>query len=171
MKSKLLPILLIFLILLNGFLIFMLIEKPYENKREFQKRSFLTEQLDFSETQKKQFEELDEVHRDFMKNIDKTIMVQKDVLFNSFQKEDFNIDSLTNKIGLLQAKKESEVFRFFKKVRTICNEEQAIKVDKLIKQALRGAGGDAGPHQDGQRMPPPRDGEMLPHKEGMPPPR
>lgn len=165
MKLKLIPVLLVILMLLNGILIFMLIKKPHENQREFKQRNFLPEQLEFSEDQTKQFVSLDKTHRDFMMSLDKVIMTQKDVLFNSFQKEDFNIDSLTNKIGLLEAKKESEVFGFFKKVRTICNEEQAAKIDKLIKQALRGAGGEGR-----QRMPPPRDGEMPYHNEGMPPP-
>ncbi|MCG1035478.1 Spy/CpxP family protein refolding chaperone [Polaribacter sargassicola] len=171
MKSKLLPILLIFLVLLNGFLIFMIIKKPHESKRAFKERTFLPEQLNFSETQTEQFKKLDKEHRSLMMSLDKTIMSQKDVLFNSFQQENFNIDSLTNKIGLLEAKKESEVFNFFKKVRTICTEEQAIKIDKLIKQAIRGVGGEGGPRQEGQRMPPPREGGMQPPNEGMPPPR
>jgi len=169
MKSKLLFILLIFLILLNGFLIFMLIKKPHENQQEFRQRNFLPEQLEFSETQTKQFKELDKTHRNFMMSLEKRIMTQRDVLFNSFQQEDFNIDSLTNKIGLLEAKRESEVFNFFKKVRTICTEEQAVKVDQLIKKAIRGASGQ-GPQQDGQRMPPPRDGNMPPPNQGTPPP-
>ena len=112
MKSKLLPYLLFLLILLNGVLIFMLIKKPHENRNR-PERNFLTEQLQFSETQKDQFRVLDETHRNVMMRIDKNINEQKEVLFNSFSKENFNLDSLTNKIAVLSGKKESEVFNFF----------------------------------------------------------
>ena len=117
MKSKLLPILLIFLVVLNGVLIFMLINKPHEKQRQRPERNFLTEQLQFSDVQKEQFRELDEVHRDIMKAMDKNIKEQKDILFSSFYKDNFNSDSLTNKIGFLEGTKEAELFLFFKKVR------------------------------------------------------
>ena len=151
MKSKLLPILLFLLMLLNGVLIFMLINKPHEKRKDRPERNFLTEQLQFSDTQKEQFVELDKLHRVNMMGIDKAIKEQKDVLFNSFSKENFNLDSLTNKIGFLEGKKEAEVFSFFHKVRTLCNLNQAKKFDKIIKKALKG----------GERRPP-REGRMPP---------
>ncbi|MCL7764660.1 hypothetical protein MPF19_14645 [Polaribacter sp. Z014] len=170
MKSKLLPILLFLLILLNGVLIFMLLKRPHENPRNNPQENFLTDQLQFSKTQKEDFKALDADHRDFMMSLEDTIKYQKDVLFSSFNKKDFNIDSLTVKIGLLEAKKDAEVFSFFNKVRVICTTEQAIKFDEIIKEAIRG--GDQRPPNN-RRMPPPRnDGRMLPHgNEGMPPRR
>lgn len=159
MKSKLLPVLLIALILLNGALIFMLINKTNKTPKEHPKRNFLTEQLQFSKEQKNQFMILDEAHRKSMRGFDKLINQQKEVLFNSFQVENFNIDSLTTKIGVLEGKKESEVYNFFKKVREICTKEQTDKFDEIIKKALKG-----------RKPGPPRDGRKPPHKEGMPPP-
>lgn len=143
MKSKLLPVLLFFLILLNGVLIFLLIKKPHVNERNQPNKnqqgiSFLADQLQFSEAQKKQFIEFDKAHREFMMTIDQELLKDKDVLFNSFQKKSFNMDSLTNKIGLLQAKKESVVFVFFKNVRKICTPDQTEKFDNIIKEALKG---------------------------------
>ena len=161
MKSKLLPILLFLLILLNGVLIFMLVKKPHENRKNGPERSFLMEQLQFSDTQKEQFIEFDNAHRNVMMRIDRNVKEQKDVLFNSFQKENFNIDSLTNVIGLLEGKKEAEVFIFFSKVRTLCNSNQTIKFDKIIKKALKR--GDRKPPKD-RRMPPPENGKHHPSR-------
>ena len=161
MKSKLLPLLLFLLIILNGVLIFMLINKSHKNKKAGPDRNFLTEQLQFSDTQKEQFREFDMIHRDHMKRIDRDINVQKEVLFNSFSKEKINIDSLTNKIGILEGKKEAEVFNFFNKVRILCTIEQAKKFDQIIKKALKG--GKKRPPRDG-RMPPPNGEKHHPSK-------
>ncbi len=163
MKSKLLPTLLILLVLLNGFLIFMLIDKPHERKQEYPQRNFLSEQLNFSDAQKEKFKELDRTRRDFMMSVDKEVQLQKDLLFNSFSKTNFNTDSLTTKIGALEGKKEAEVFRFFSEVRKLCTPEQVEVFDKIIKKALRG----------GERKPPRRNGENRPPRgeEGRPPPR
>lgn len=154
MKAKLLPVLLMVLILLNGFLIFMLINKPHEKRGQHPERNFLTKELGFSDKQKNQFIKLDETHRDNMLGIDQQLRKQKDILFNSFQKENFSADSITNQIGKLQAKKEAEVFRFFSKVRALCNKKQTIQFDKIIKKALRG--GKPGPPNK-RRIPPPED--------------
>lgn len=154
MKSKLLYILLILLVLLNGILIFMLIKKPHEKRPEHQKRNFLTEQLQFSDSQKENFRDLDRTHRDFMMEIDEEIKENKDVLFNSFSKENFNLEETTTKIGLLQGKKESEIFRFFNEVRKLCTTTQTKIFDSIIKKALKSGKGK--PPRDGKMPPPPR---------------
>ncbi|MEO9571659.1 MAG: hypothetical protein ABJH82_08110 [Polaribacter sp.] len=163
MKSKLLPIILFLLIVLNGVLIFMLINKTHENKQPRPERNFLTEKLNFTNSQKEQFMQFDNMHRERMQEIEQSIMKYKDELFNSFQKEGYNIDSLSTKIGLLEGKKDVEIFNFFGKVRSLCTKEQVLKFDKIIKQALKG--GQNRPPREGMNHPR-RDGEMPP-----PPPR
>lgn len=165
MKTKLLPVLLILLVVLNGFLIFMLINKPHVNKRSQQERNFLIEQLQFTNQQKEDFMALDLVHKENMMRFENEIRKNKDILFNSFSDETANIDSLSNVIGALQAKKDIEVFNFFKSVRKICNKEQQKEFDKIINNALKGSNQGPGP-REGQRQGPPRDGGMPP-----PPPR
>ena len=161
MKSKLLPILLFSLLIMNGVLIFMLIKKPHE-KPFNSERNFLTEQLQFTDVQKKQFRELDKTHRSLMMSFDAEIIDYKDVLFNSFSKENFNSDAIANQIGILEAKKEVEVFHFFSKVRKICTKTQVVHFDKIIKKALK----------KGDQKPPPRNGrEHPPREEGHRPPR
>ncbi len=160
MKPKLLPLSLAALILLNVVLIFMLIKKPHQNKAHHPERDFLTEQLQFSEDQKEKFIQLDEIHKEKMRSLSHRISEQKDILFNSFNNENINIDSLAKISGSLEAQKELEVFHFFKKVRKICSKEQKVKFDKIINSALKG-GGSRPPRNNGNH--PPREG-------GMPPP-
>ena len=161
MKTKLIPVLLILLVLLNGVLIFMLINKPHEKLPLRQEGNFLTEQLQFSESQKKDFNSLDKNHKNVMMKIDEEVRRNKDILFNSFSNNDFKLDSIASEIGLLEGKKEIEVFIFFSKVRKMCTDEQIMKFDNIINEALRG----------GEKRPP-RDGKNHPQgKEGMPPPR
>ena len=65
MKSKLLPLLLVVLIALNGVLIFMLIKKPHQNKKVRTEKNFLLQQLQFSESQESKFLILDEILLEF----------------------------------------------------------------------------------------------------------
>ena len=154
MKSKLLPVLLVILMLLNGILIFMLIKKPQENKRHPQKRNFLIRELQFTDNQKDKFLSFDTLHRENMMRFDQQIRRQKDVMFNSFSESLTNIDSLSLLIGELTRKKEVEVFRFFKSVRKICTKDQQAKFNKIISKALKG--GKNGPPK-GRRILPPKD--------------
>jgi hypothetical protein len=156
MKSKLLPVLLVILMLLNGVLIFMLIKKPHENKRHPQERNFLIRELQFTNNQKDKFLSFDILHRENMMRFDQQLRRQKDVMFNSFSESVTNIDSLSLLIGELTRKKEVEVFRFFKSVRKICTKDQQAKFDRIISKALKG--GKKGPPK-GRRIPPPKDGK------------
>lgn len=160
MKSKLLPIILFVVIFLNAVLIFMLIKKPHQLKNTPQKRGFLTTELQFSKAQETKFLILDEHHKVKMDGILHRIREEKDVLFNAFNKNDINIDSLGLVVGNLEASKELEIFRFFKEVRTICTPEQQIKFDEIINKAIKG----------GNQRPARRDDNRPPREGGMPPP-
>lgn len=151
MKSKLLPIILTILILLNGVLIFMLIKKPHQNKKN--DRNFLTKQLEFTDIQNKKFISFDDFHKETMKGLDHKIRKHKDLLFNSFSDNTINIDSLSQIIGKLEGKKEAEVFRFFKSVRKICIPKQQGVFDEIIKKAMKG-----------RKRRPPEKGEMPPQR-------
>lgn len=151
MKLKLIPVLLVILMLLNGILIFMLIKKPHENKRLQQEKNFLIKKLQFTDIQKDKFLSFDAVHSKNMRRLNQQIRKKKDVLFNSFSDGVVNIDSIGLHIGELVAKKDIEVFRFFKSVRKICSKDQQEKFDKIINKALKV--GKKGPPRR-RRMPP-----------------
>lgn len=160
MKSKLLPILLIVLIVLNGVLIFMLLKKPHEKgSQNRNQRNFLTEQLQFSVVQKEQFNTLEQPHKENMNAFDAQIKRNKNFLFRSFSEKNFNSDSITSTIGRIVAKKESEVFHFFQKVRNLCNEEQLKSFDDIIMKALH----------NGKRRPPMDERTQSPMKRNHPP--
>lgn len=137
MKSKLLPVLLVILMLMNGVLIFMLLKKSHVNNRSPQERNFLVKELQFTELQNDKFLSFDTVHRENMLRLDQQIRKQKDILFNSFSDGVVNIDSLGLLIGGLAGKKDIEVFRFFQAVRKICTQGQQEKFDKIINKALK----------------------------------
>ncbi len=160
MKSKLLPVLLVMLILLNGVLIFMLIKKPHKKGNQNQEREFLSKQLKFTEDQQIKFINLDEIHRERMMEFEEQIRKHKDLLFHSFSNDDVNIDSISKIIGRIDGEREVEVFQFFRSVRKICTVDQQEKFDTIIEKALKG--GQNGPQRDGRNHPPGR--------EGMPPP-
>lgn len=159
MKAKLLPILLVILILLNGVLIFMLIKKPHENRGNNKERTFLVEQLAFTQEQKEDFFRLDEAHRKKMIAFEEETRKHKDLLFNSFSDDSIDINAISKLIAELDAQKDIEVFKFFKTVRKICTPEQQEKFDKIIKKAIRGGGNSP---QESRRKHPPIDGNMPP---------
>jgi hypothetical protein len=161
MKSKFLPVLLVILILLNGVLVFILIKKTHQKKVNHPERNFLTEQLKFSENQKEKFIMLDELHKQNMESLSYQLKKQKDILFNSFGKDQIDIDSLVNITGGIESQKDFEVFSFFKSVREICTTEQQQKFDVIINKAIKG----------GQQGPPRNGGNHPPIEGGMPPPR
>ncbi|KOY52991.1 Spy/CpxP family protein refolding chaperone [Polaribacter dokdonensis] len=162
MKTKLLTVLIIVLVVLNGFLIYILVAQTHQRGKKPPARNFLTNQLNFSEEQKGVFTELDEKHRERMLDFERKITRQKDNLFSSFQEENSTIDTraIIERTSRLEVEKELEVFEFFKQVRAICNEEQKSKFDKIIKQALRG----------NKPGPPNRNGDHFPRERRMPPP-
>lgn len=161
MKSKILPFTLLVLVLLNGVLIFILIKKPNNKKKFGPQRGFLTEQLQFTTAQEEEFSNLDFLHKEKMMELDHQIMRQKDVLFNAIDNENVNIDSLVRITGNLEAKKDLEVFTFFKSVKKICTKEQQEKFSEIINKALRGPK---------SRSFSERDRNHFPREGGMPPP-
>lgn len=162
MKTKLFAVLIIVLVVLNGFLIYMLVAQPHQRNNKPPARNFLTNQLNFSEEQKEIFTELDEKHRERMGKFERKITREKDNLFSSFQEENSTIDTraIIERTSRLEVEKELEVFEFFKQVRAICNEEQKSKFDQIIKRALRG----------NKPGPPNRNGDRFPGERRMPPP-
>lgn len=152
MRKKILYTFFVVLLLINGVLLYMLVQKSH--KKENAKDHFLTKQLEFSEDQEERFRFLDHEHRKQMRFLDAQMRDAKEELFNSFSDTTFSPEAITARIGDLEIKKERELYAFFKQVRKLCTQEQAKKFDLIIKEALhkRGPKGKR-PHK---RPPPPR---------------
>lgn len=124
--------------------------------------NFIAKQLKFDNAQMVQFEKLDTEHRTKMKAILDDIKGSKNVLFDKLSDRAVNrleIDSIARAIANKEASKEIETFYFFKAVGDLCNGDQKVRFESIIKDALHrqarrdGNGPPGGP--DGEHRPPP----------------
>ena len=86
------------------------------------------------------------------------------------------VENFSKKIGNLEQQRDVFTYRHFQKLRAICNNEQKIKFDSIIQQALHqmapAKGRRSGPGQEGMR---PGDDDRPPppgmrRGDGPPPP-
>lgn len=124
------------MLIINGVLLYMIIDKKL-NRGPSKGQTFLTEELNFSESQRADFLSLDREHRRKMMQVDKELRDLRELLFSSFDKNNVSIDSITMKMGDLEEEKQGELFSFFSDVRKLCNENQTKKFDEIIKDVLQ----------------------------------
>ena len=176
MKKNLpLYILLIFLIIVNGFFLFNYLGRPNFEKDNPSKdpASFLTAQLGFSELQIKEIELINKKQHQNMMAINNDVRRLKDELFSKLSSETINdqvVDSITTLIGLKQKEMDKMAFYHFRSIQEVCNDTQKEKFKKIIKDALhRGVNGrNAAPlNREERDGPPPGIGDC----QGPPPPR
>ena len=153
-KNILLIVLFVFLMVMNGVLLFLVVEKPAQRQRP--PRKFISSQLDFNDEQTDRFMELDQEHHRKMRRIDDELHELKNMLFSQLGNADLSdeeLDSLTQSIGELTKARETEVFRYFGQIEKICNETQKRKLKRIVSGALRPRPPGNGPPPGG---PPPR---------------
>ncbi|WP_458629283.1 hypothetical protein [Winogradskyella sp. PC D3.3] len=155
-KNVILYVLLVFLIVVNGFFLFNYIgNNSARNINEPQRnRNFIVKELGFNKTQLDQFREKSKGHHISMMRLSDEIKDLKDELFGKLS-DDFVdetvIDSISSLICEKEKIKEKEVFYHFKMIQELSNDTQKEKFKTIIMDALR---------QDDQgQRPPPRDGE------------
>lgn len=145
-KNILLTILLVFLMLMNGVLLYIVLNKP--EKRNRPPRDFITKQLQLNENQLVKFHEFDSQHHRKMRKIDSQSNDLKQYLFNNIGRADFSenkLDSVTNSLGKLSADREKEVFSYFKKIEKICDSDQKLRLNRIVERALKGGPRKGGP--------------------------
>lgn len=149
-KNLLLFILLIFLVLMNGTLLFLFFSKPHG--RPAPPHVFIVKELGFTPVQMQQYDSLQEEFESVMRPLREKTRTTKDALFNSISKEkdpEKAIDSLTSLIGTLAKKEDLQVANHFRAIYELCDEHQKRQFRSILKDALRGPG-------KGDRRPPPR---------------
>ena len=151
MKKKLpLYILLLFLIIMNGFFLYNYLgtdEGKEAQKGPKRPGNFLVKELGFDELQQEQFRALGKRHHQQMRGFDSDIRDLKDELFKGLSDDalkDVNVDSIAKLIGEKEAAKDIEVFKHFNSVQELCNDKQKEKFSKIIKDALRKGGRNQG---------------------------
>lgn len=138
-KNLLLGLLLLFLVVMNGILLFMLFGQGTDRRPPGPPKDFIVKELGFDETQMQEFRKLSKVHFKSMRVLDEESRKLKDELFSGIGDKNFttrHADSITTLIGQLSKEKELNVFDHFKKVGEICTPEQKTKLDKIISKAL-----------------------------------
>lgn len=141
----------------------------HREHRRFGGGDFLNRELNLSETQEKEFEQLREQH---FKEIDSNIANVQKVkveLLQSLGKSENELNALFQKLGSYEADLQKSTFVHFNKMYALCNEEQKkILKEKLLEISDKGRHGFMkGRHRQGKwqhRLPPPEDAEEeLPH--------
>ena len=137
-KQTILYVLLIFLIVSNGFFLVHYLGKS--GKKGHKSESFITKKLNFSEKQMVEFNSISDLHFDKMQSISKDIRSLKQAMFSKISDSDVPepyLDSIADLIALQEKKKEIEVFKHLQKVRKICNAEQKERFTKIVGDAIK----------------------------------
>jgi len=183
MKKNLpLYILLVFLIVVNGFFLYNYLSPTISKNDDSGKGTkgqsdFIVKALEFDDEQLKQFEKINEGHHESMIQLAEDLKITKDELGKLIVKENVSeneVDSVLNLLAEKEMAHEKLMFNHLRAVRNICTEEQKQRFEEIIRDALRGGPrgkrqGNGGPPLPGNMREggPPPDG--MP--EGMPPPR
>ncbi|MCL6268245.1 Spy/CpxP family protein refolding chaperone [Flagellimonas myxillae] len=161
-KNPLLIVFLVFLMVMNGVLLYLVLDKPDRKPRP--SRDFIIQELGLTDEQTVEFRNLEREHWHRMKQIDHQLRDLRHELFRNAQNEVFSEkerDSLVAVIGILNQKKDVEVFDHFRNIGSVCTPEQRIKLERILLKAMKRGPRMQGP--PGER--PPRDG----HPPGPPP--
>lgn len=101
---------------------------------------WITEQLQFNETQQQQYEQLQDEHRRNMRAIHEQDRNLHDRYFQLLQgpvADSLLVSQLADSIALNRRQTELTTFYDFQKIRTLCTPEQQRKFDQIIGEALR----------------------------------
>ncbi|CAN5186135.1 hypothetical protein BH09BAC5_BH09BAC5_26810 [soil metagenome] len=174
------PALLLLLILNSALLVLILMKhppRPGDNMRppmmgQEGPREFLIHELKLNENQQKAYSELIEKHKAAMEILQHDMQSQREGLIDllgSADSDSSKMNAFVKKIGEDQLQIEKLNFEHFKALRNVCNAEQQLKFDSIIKEALRMIGPQVPPN--GPRgMPGQPQGPPPPNGEGPPPP-
>ena len=144
-KNTIVLVALIFLIVMNGILLYLVVQKP-ERPRQHP-RAFLAAELALDEQQLEQYQVLEKDHHRKMRALDDRFKRLKGDLFRNLgeHRDEKVVDSLTQLIGQLSQERELELFRHFSNIERICTPEQKEKLKQLVAGALHPRGAPHGP--------------------------
>lgn len=137
-KNTLLYILVAFLIVMNGYFMYeIFVDKKPKGPNP---GKFIAKELQFDEAQMEQFSVLNDRHHEDMMRIMRDVRRLKDELFDYISEPTYNeerVEDITRRIGEKMRLRDERTFYHFKEVQKICNDEQRIRFNTLIKEALR----------------------------------
>ena len=138
-KNTVLYILLVVLIIMNGFFLFNYIGRPGQNGPN-ESGNFIASELNFNDTQLAQFKTLEIKHRTAMRAVGDDIKSLKDQLFNNITAPSVNqqdINKLITSIADNVIIKENELFARLRGIYQLCDDKQKEQFKSIIKKARR----------------------------------
>ena len=110
-----------------------------KNQRDNSPKEFLVKKLNFTDSQKNEYFKLAMEHNESAKIIREQIKLDKENLFQLLKSDNIS-DSMRNELVFKVSKSIQSLdiltFEHFKKVRTICTDEQKPKFDELIQKMV-----------------------------------
>ena len=141
-KNLILYILLVFLVVVNGFFLFNYLGRPIMppgGQRAGEPERFIVKELHFSKTQIQEFDALSETYHNNMRDILYATKKIKDTLLEKITDEnasDKEIDSLINLLGEQERKQENLRFYHLKAIQKICNDKQKQHFKGIINDVM-----------------------------------
>ena len=138
-KNNILYILLLVLVIMNGFFLFNYLGRP-DHKGPKESGNFIVKQLKFNETQLQQFNTLETKHHNQMRAIGDDVKELKNELFNKITSPEINQDNINGLITSITtqvAKKEKELFNRLRAIYELCDDKQKAHFSDIIKKARR----------------------------------
>jgi len=155
-KNTLLYILVAFLVVMNGYFMYeIFVDKKPKGPNP---GNFIAKELQFDDAQMEQFSEINDRHHEEMMRIMRDVRKLKDELFAYISEATYSkekVDDITRRIGEKMQLRDEKTFYHFKEVQKICNDEQRVRFNKLIKEALHPPGRPNGPPHGRPYGPPP----------------
>ena len=137
-KNTLLYILVVFLLVMNGYFMYeIFVDKRPKGPNP---GKFLAKELQFDAAQMEAFSEMNDKHHEDMMAIMRDVRRLKDELFDYISQPTYDeekIRQLTAEIGEKTRLRDEKTFYHFKEVQKICTDEQRTRFNELIKEALR----------------------------------
>lgn len=106
----------------------------------FRMQRFMERELNFSKAQKETFRQLRKEHIRESRAIHKEIRQYRRALLGQLHSRktgQIRVDSLANLIGHAQARLDAAIYNHFVEVRSICDEEQKKKFDRIIRRVIQ----------------------------------
>jgi|SRR5690554_4621964 len=104
---------------------------------------YMANRIGFNETQLAEYRTLLENHRSNKNELQRNIDTKRKELYDLLKVEGNHakqVDSLTNEIGMLSSQTEKATYQHFANIRALCTPEQLIKLDNMLKEAMRRRG-------------------------------
>lgn len=133
----------IFLLIINvsAFTAFLLMNRQSSNEhnKKFSSDEFLLSELGLTQEQFRTVSVLNkDIFRVYQLLLDKKCEVNFELVeeLSTSMPSDEKMDSLSNQIGQIETALKNQTVRHFKNVKRVCNEEQKILLDQLLKEML-----------------------------------